>query len=605
MTDELRQAAFTPTYGAHLIDTERTRFVLWAPSARAVHVEVEGQPSQPMQATRDGNYEAEVGCGHGARYRYRVFGADDEEGTLVPDPASRAQDGDIDGPSLVVDPQRYCWRHSEWKGRPWHETVLYELHIGTLGGFDGVREKLAYLAELGVTAIELMPVSEFPGGRNWGYDGVLPYAVEASYGSPDDMKALIDEAHAHGLMVFLDVVYNHFGPDGNYLATYADAFFRDDLQTPWGPSIDFREPPVRRYFIDNALMWLQEYRLDGLRFDAVHAISERDFLVEMAREIRSHIDPQRHVHLVLENEGNNASLLDADHYTAQWNDDWHNVMHVLLTGEHEAYYSDFVEDATAKLVRCLSEGFIYQGERSRHGHVRGEPSAHLPTSAFVIFLQNHDQTGNRALGERLSLLADPDALVAAEVLLLLSPMMPLLFMGEEWGSTRPFLFFTEHRDELADAVREGRRSEFADFSAFRDEATRSRIPDPNAPQTFEDSIPDYELRNTQPHDDWLNRTRTLLNLRHHEIVPRLLGTQALGAEALDDKAVVARWRLGDGSRLTIAVNLSRNNVSAHGLAGGRCLFESRPGVANGVAEGHLLHHGAAAWLNTDMNEVTA
>ncbi|MDW5377670.1 malto-oligosyltrehalose trehalohydrolase [Halomonas sp. HP20-15] len=599
MRDELPQATFTPTYGAQPIDDERTRFVLWAPSARAVNVEVEGLPSQAMRATTDGHYEAEVACGHGARYRYRVFGAADEEGTPVPDPASRAQHGDIDGPSLVVDPRHYRWRHNDWQGRPWQETVLYELHIGTLGGFDGVREKLAYLADLGVTAIELMPVSEFPGGRNWGYDGVLPYAVEASYGSPDDMKALIDEAHAHGLQVFLDVVYNHFGPDGNYLATYADTFFRDDLQTPWGPSIDFRGPQVRRYFIDNALMWLQEYRLDGLRFDAVHAISERDFLVEMVREIRSHVDPQRHVHLVLENEGNNASLLDADHYTAQWSDDWHNVMHVLLTGEYEGYYADFVEDATAKLVRCLSEGFIYQGERSRHGHVRGEPSAHLPTSAFVIFLQNHDQTGNRALGERLSVLADPDALAAANVLLMLSPMMPLLFMGEEWGSTRPFLFFTEHRDALADAVREGRRSEFADFSAFQDEATRSRIPDPNALETFEASIPDYELRETPPHDAWLERTRTLLSLRHQHIVPRLPGTRSLGAEALGDKAVVARWRLGDGSRLTIAINLGGNDLAAQDLGGARCLFESRPDMESAAKEGRLMHHGAAAWLDAE------
>ncbi|TDX25364.1 maltooligosyl trehalose hydrolase [Modicisalibacter xianhensis] len=606
MKDETRQAIFAPTYGAHLLDTEHTRFVFWAPSAHAVHVEVEGHGSQPMQPTTEGHYQAEVACGHGARYRYRVFASDDDEGTLVPDPASRAQDGDIDGPSLVIDPQRYQWRHTEWKGRPWHETVLYELHVGTLGGLAGVREKLPYLAELGITAIELMPVSEFPGGRNWGYDGVLPYAVEASYGSPDDMKALIDEAHAHGLMVFLDVVYNHFGPDGNYLATYADAFFREDLQTPWGPSIDFREPHVRRYFIDNALMWLQEYRFDGLRFDAVHAISERDFLVEMAQEIRRHVDPQRHVHLVLENEGNNASLLDADHYTAQWSDDWHNVMHVLLTDEHEGYYADFVEDATAKLVRCLSEGFIYQGERSRHGHTRGEPSAHLPTSAFVIFLQNHDQTGNRALGERLSVLADPDALVAASVLLLLSPMVPLLFMGEEWGSTRPFLFFTEHNDALAEAVREGRRAEFADFSAFQDEATRSRIPDPNAPLTFEDSVPDYQLRETPPHDDWLDRTRTLLRLRHHDIVPRLPGTRSLGAQALGDKAVVARWRMNDGSRLTIALNLSGSEVPVHGVGDGRCLFESRPGVAGGVAEGRLVPHGAAAWLDSeDTNEVTA
>lgn len=593
---------YTATFGAQVTDDAHTRFSLWAPSATRVEVEIEGQPSMAMMSLEDGHFSVDVECGHGARYRYRVFADDEDAGTLVPDPAARAQAGDIDGPSLVIDPERYVWRHAEWQGRPWHETVLYELHIGALGGFEGVRQQLGYLASLGVTAIELMPVSEFPGGRNWGYDGVLPYAVEASYGSPDDMKALIDEAHAHGLMVFLDVVYNHFGPDGNYLASYAEAFFRSDLNTPWGDAIDFREPAVRRYFIDNALMWLQEYRLDGLRFDAVHAISERDFLVEMAEEIRANIDSQRHVHLVLENEANTASLLDGEHYTAQWSDDWHNVMHVLLTGEHEAYYSDFVDEATTKLVRCLSEGFIYQGEQSRHGHARGEPSAHLSPSAFVVFLQNHDQTGNRALGERLTELADPEALAAATVLLLLSPMVPLLFMGEEWGSTRPFLFFTEHRDELAEAVREGRRSEFADFSAFHDPATRERIPDPNALSTFEDSIPDFDCRESPPHDAWLVRYRTLLALRHDEIVPRMAGARALGAEALGDKAVVARWRMNDGCHLDIALNLSDAPVTAPGFGVGRCLYETGEGIAEDAERGTLAPRSAVAWLRDNPGD---
>ncbi|GAB2803114.1 malto-oligosyltrehalose trehalohydrolase [Halomonas shantousis] len=607
MHDELAQATFTPTFGAQVLDENRTRFVLWAPSIHKVCVEIEGRPSLPMTPAGEGRFEVEADCGHGARYRYRIFGDGDDQGSLVPDPASRAQAGDIDGPSLVIDPRRYVWKHPDWRGRPWHETVLYELHVGALGGFAGVRQQLGYLASLGVTAIELMPVSEFPGGRNWGYDGVLPYAVEAAYGSPEEMKALIDEAHAHGLMVFLDVVYNHFGPDGNYLASYAETFFRNDITTPWGPSIDFREPAVRRYFIDNALMWLQEYRLDGLRFDAVHAISERDFLVEMAQTIRAQVDPQRHVHLVLENEGNTASLLEPEYYSAQWSDDWHNVMHVLLTGEHEGYYSDFTDDATAKLVRCLSEGFIYQGERSRHGHVRGEPSAHLPPSAFVAFLQNHDQTGNRALGERLSVLADPDALAAATVLLLLSPMVPLLFMGEEWGSTRPFLFFTEHHDELADAVREGRRSEFADFSAFRDEATRQKIPDPNALQTFEDSVPDFARREQAPHDAWLSRYQTLLALRHGEIVPRLDGSAALGAEALGDKAVVARWRMNDDSQLVIALNLGDTPATTRGFGVGQCLYETAEGIAVDAESGTLAPRSAVAWLrsNPGEEEVTA
>ncbi|SFU44908.1 malto-oligosyltrehalose trehalohydrolase [Halomonas korlensis] len=593
-----------PTYGAQVIDEATTRFVLWAPTAAGVAVEIEGQPSMMMQAGDEGHFMIEAPVGHGARYRYRVFSDDDDSGTLVPDPASRAQAGDIDAPSLVIDPKRYAWRHSGWQGRPWHETVLYELHVGALGGFDGVRRYLPYLASLGVTAIELMPVAEFPGARNWGYDGVLPYAVEASYGSPDDMKALIDEAHGLGLMVFLDVVYNHFGPDGNYLAHYAGSFFRDDLITPWGPSIDFRVPAVRRFFIDNARMWLEEYRLDGLRFDAVHAISEKDFLVEMAHEIHDAIGAPRRVHLVLENEGNTASLLGPRGFNAQWNDDWHNVMHVLLTGEQEGYYRDFVDNATQKLARCLGEGFIYQGQRSRHGQSRGEPSAHLPPTAFVAFLQNHDQTGNRALGERLTLLADHEALCAATVVLLLSPMVPLLFMGEEWGSTRPFLFFTDHRDALAEAVRQGRRAEFADFSAFRDEAVRETIPDPNAPQTFTDSIPDFDARETPAHAAWLAHYRALLTLRRHEIVPRLKGkgAKALGAEVLGEKAVVARWRMNDASHLVIALNLGDTPVATSGFGVGHCLYETRHNAAVEAESGRLPARTAVAWRRANPGD---
>lgn len=602
---ELQKPAFQPTFGAHLMGEDCTHFSLWAPGVKRVDLLVEGLPSITMTPNGDGCVTAEASCGHGACYRYRIFTEGDEHGSLVPDPAARAQEGDITGPSVVIDPRHYEWKNSDWQGRPWHETVLYELHVGTLGGFEGVRQQLPYLAEMGITAIELMPVAEFPGARNWGYDGVLPYAVEASYGSPDDMKALIDEAHALGLMVFLDVVYNHFGPDGNYLASYASDFFREDMVTPWGPSIDFRQPMVRRYFIDNALMWLEEYRLDGLRFDAVHAISEQDFLVELAEEIRTRIDPKRHVHLVLENEGNTASLLNQQHFTAQWNDDWHNVMHVLLTDEQEGYYSDFIDDATPRLARCLSEGFIFQGQRSRHGHSRGESSAHLPPTAFVAFLQNHDQTGNRALGERLSVLADAKMLEAATLLLLLSPMVPLLFMGEEWGSTQPFLFFTEHKDELAQAVREGRRGEFADFNAFRDEMSRECIPDPNDFSTFEASIPDIEARETPPYSACLARYRTLLALRHQYIVPRLQGASALGADVVGDKAVVARWQMNDETQLVIALNLGNDPAATPGLGVGQLLHETAEGAAMAAQSGRLPPHAAAAWLchNPGVEEV--
>lgn len=602
MTDAAASFVFKSRFGTQVLGPNRTRFRLWAPTAGNVTLELDGGPNLPMSAVDDGFFELEVNTGPGTLYYYRVSKHVADPGIRVPDPAARAQLGDIDGPSQVIDPAAFVWKHAQWPGRPWTETILYELHPGLLGGFEGVRKHLQYLVELGVTAIELMPVAEFPGGRNWGYDGALLYAVEASYGGPEQLKALIDEAHGCGLMVFLDVVYNHFGPAGNYLAAYAGPFFREDIITPWGAAIDFRQPQVRQFFIDNALLWLLEYQFDGLRFDAVHAISERDFLVEMAEEVRRNIPPGRQVHLVLENERNAATLLDEAHYTAQWNDDAHNVLHVLLTGEQEGYYSDFVEQPTEKLLRCLREGFIYQGQRSRHGHGRGEPSGGLPPYAFVLFLQNHDQTGNRALGERLLSIAEPDAVFAATVLQLLSPMVPLLFMGEEWGSERPFLYFTEHHAELADAVREGRRGEFADFAAFKDEAQRERIPDPNAVDTFNASVPDFDARERSPHREWLQRYKDLLRLRQREIIPRLAGSHTLAAEALGEGAVLARWRLGDGAELAIALNLGADAV-ALGAAdpdyAWRCLYESRDDARLAAAQGRLPGRTALAWLGLE------
>ncbi|WP_111413973.1 malto-oligosyltrehalose trehalohydrolase [Billgrantia lactosivorans] len=589
---------FQYTFGAQVIGPQWTQFALWAPSAARVELEVEGLAAVAMTQAGEGRFVGEAPCDHGARYRFRVFLDETPEGVAVPDPAARAQAGGIEGPSLVVDPYRHAWRHADWQGRPWHETVLYELHLGTLGGLQAARQWLPYLAGLGVTAVELMPVAAFPGERNWGYDGVLPYAVDESYGDPDTLKAFVDDAHGLGLMVFLDVVYNHFGPDGNFLPRYAGAFFRQDRQTPWGPAIDFRQPMVRRFFIENALMWLDEYRFDGLRLDAVHAIAERDFLVELAETLRSRLDPRRHVHLVLENEHNDAALLEPGLFDAQWNDDWHNVMHVLLTGEREGYYAEFADAPTAKLVRCLGEGFVFQGEATQSGAPRGSPSGHLPPTAFVAFLQNHDQIGNRALGERLTRLADPEALAAATLLLLLSPMVPLLFMGEEWASRRPFLFFTDHRDALAEAVREGRRAEFAAFRAFQDPTSRAAIPDPNDAATFEASKPDLAARDTVPHADWLALVRRLLAIRHAEIVPRLDGTCALGAEALGERAVVARWRMNDDTQLVIAMNLGEAPAATSAFGIGRHLYETRAGVAVATESGSLPARCAAAWLRS-------
>ncbi|SDG30481.1 malto-oligosyltrehalose trehalohydrolase [Phytopseudomonas seleniipraecipitans] len=553
-------------HGAWLDDQGQTRFNLWAPDAKRVAVVLQDDQQHEMTAD-NGWFSTTLEVAAGTDYRYLI---NDE--LQVPDPASRWQASDVHGPSRVADPDQYAWRTDDWQGRPWQETVLYELHVGTLGGYAGVAEKLQDLADLGVTAIELMPLGEFPGGRNWGYDGVLPFAPDSSYGTPDDLRALIDRAHELGLMVFIDVVYNHFGPDGNYLGQYASAFFREDVHTPWGAAIDFRRREVRDFFIDNALMWVQDYRVDGLRLDAVHAIGERDFLIELAERLHGSIPSTRHLHLVLENEHNDAELLQRG-FIAQWNDDGHNVLHHLLTGEREGYYADYAEDATQKLARCLREGFIYQGENTRRGTARGSSSGHLPPSSFVLFLQNHDQIGNRAVGERLLALADVDALKSATALLLLSPMIPLLFMGEEWGCEQPFQFFTSHNDELGEAVRKGRQNEFSEFSKFSGQA----IPTPNDEQTFKASAPDYAMRTSPAAQSWLAFYGELLALRHQHIVPRLLGSQALESRVLGEAAVAASWQLGDGQTLHIDLNLSDTHVPTDAHDQGHTLFAYRAG----------------------------
>lgn len=531
-------------HGAQLLDATSARFALWAPDARSVSVEIGQRPPVELLAEGDGWYSVVTACQAGDRYHFRI----DAE-LQVADPASRYQPEGVQGPSALVDLSGYAWQHP-WQGRPWHEAVIQELHVGLLGGYSGVAEAVPRLAALGTSAIELMPLGQFPGERNWGYDGVLPFAPQHSYGTPLEFCALVDAAHGHGLMVLVDVVYNHFGPDGNYLQRYASPFFRDDRQTPWGAAIDFRKPEVREYFIQNALMWLCDYRCDGLRLDAVHAIDQPDFLVELAQRVRAAVEPGRQVWLVLENEHNQASLLQQG-FDAQWNDDGHNALHVLLTGETEGYYADYAKRPIEQLARCLAEGFAFQGQPDRHGVPRGEPSGHLAPSAFVLFLQNHDQVGNRALGERLTRLCPPQALRAATALLLLAPMIPLLFMGDDDGSREPFLFFTDFHDELADAVREGRRGEFAHFSAFTDPRQREQIPDPNAETTFDTS----RLHHKEVLAGWHGLYQQLLDLRRRHIIPHLPGTRALGTDVLGDKALTARWRLGDGHVLRIDLNL--------------------------------------------------
>ncbi|MGU3538207.1 malto-oligosyltrehalose trehalohydrolase [Methylobacterium sp. A54F] len=549
----------TMDFGAE-ISGDGVRFALWAPTAGDVTLVVDGADHAIPKAGGGWRRVTLPGVGAGARYGYRIDGD-----LVVPDPAARFQPDDVSGLSEVIDPAAYAWRDSGWKGRPFEEAVIYEAHVGTAtpeGTYAGLAEKLPALRDLGVTAIELLPLADFKGSRNWGYDGVLPYAPDGAYGRPDDLKRLIDRAHELGLMVYLDAVYNHFGPAGNYLNAYAKTFFTERHQTPWGAGINFdgRESghTVRQFFIQNALYWLEEYHFDGLRFDAVHAIlddSPTHFLQELGETVRRTF-PDRQIHLMLENEANQARWLERDTagkprmHDAQWADDLHHCWHVLLTGEDSGYYASFSDKPVEHLARCLAEGFAYQGEpfRTLDNHPRGEPSGHLPPSAFVTFLQNHDQVGNRALGERLSHLADPAKLDLARAGLLLAPQIPMLWMGEEWSASTPFLFFVDFAPdtELNTAVREGRRREFKSFAAFADDT--SVIPDPTEAKTFTDSRLDWSERERSPHREVLAETTRLLALRRDVLVPLAKsGYRGAAAHLPRPDVVDCTWRFGTGT----------------------------------------------------------
>ena len=444
--------------------------------------------------------------------------------------------------------------------------MIYELHIGAFtpqGTFRGAIEKLDHLRSLGVTALQIMPIADFPGRRNWGYDGVLPYAVDSSYGRPEDLKALLDAAHMHALMVFLDVVYNHFGPDGNYIASYAPEFFTNRHKTPWGPAINFAALPVREFVIQNALAWLGDYGFDGLRLDAVHAIhddSETHILRELSDRVRRAF-PNRHIHLILENEENQAAFIGETDIRRKWNDDVHHVLHTAVTDERQTYYREYQGDSE-KLGRALAEGFAFQGEVMEHrGSVRGEPSAHLPPEKFIAFLQNHDQIGNRALGDRMAATARPDALRAANAVYLLLPQIPMLFMGEEWASRAPFPFFCDFSGELAEKVRDGRFAEFREFAGLRD-----RIPDPQADATFASAKLDWENAHRT---DWLDWYQRIIATRRESIVP-LLHRIRSGASyrVIGTGAVEVAW-----PGLTLAANLSGITCSGFPAPEGRVIWQ--------------------------------
>lgn len=536
-----------------------TTFRLWAPAASRVELLLDNA-CFAMREQSDGWYVlSRPDAGPGSRYRFRV-----EDEIVVPDPASQFQPDDVRGPSEVID-HAYAWNMPEWRGRPWHEAVILELHIGSFtpeGTFRGAIHKLGNVAAAGFTAIELMPIAEFAGRWNWGYDGVLLFAPDSAYGRPEDLKALIDAAHRHGLIVFLDVVYNHFGPEGNYLRQYVPQFFTSYHTTPWGEAIDYRVPEVRAFAIENAVHWLEAYRFDGLRLDAVHAIvepGEPSVLEDISRAVGSlAARTNRHIHLVLENDDNRASILDpvanppGGRYRAQWNDDYHHAWHVLLTGEIAGYYRDY-EKAESHIARTLAEGFAYQGEPSPHrnGKTRGEPSEHLPRAAFVNFIQNHDQIGNRPKGERLSVLAQPAALEAALAVLLLQPSPPLMFMGEEWGAIEPFPFFCDFSGELAEAVRNGRKNEFAEAYSKHADA----IPDPMEKETRDAAILDWSARERPIHAKRLAFTRSLLTARKRWIAPLLPEMIGKASAGIKSGILTAHWPAG-GKSLMMLANLS-------------------------------------------------
>jgi maltooligosyltrehalose trehalohydrolase len=578
-------------FGAELTDDGRVRFRLWAPGAKQVDVTlIEGERTLPMTPLGKGWYELVTDQAQaGSLYRYRINGE-----RPVPDPASRRNPQDVHGPSEVLDPTDFDWTDDGWQARPWPEAVVYELHVGTFspeGTFAGVEAKLDHLVTLGVTVIELMPLADFPGKRGWGYDGVLPYAPETAYGTPNELKSLVCAAHERGLAVILDVVYNHFGPEGNYLGLYAPQFFTERHHTPWGAAINFDgddSRTVRDFFINNALYWLEEYHFDGLRFDAVHAIiddSKKHIMTEIAETLRAYAGGGRHIYLVLENAANQARFLGApgrrDKYDAQWHDEVHHCLHTILTGEADGYYRKFAEEPHSKLCRYLAEGF----------------DAHLPPTAFVTFLQNHDQIGNRALGERLGqIVKSKDALRAATAVLLLAPNPAMLFMGEEWNAPHPFPYFCDFEPELAAKVRAGRKREFEHFERFRDPGNAAAIPDPTSPATLQSARLDWSRLTSAAHEEWLDFYQRLLAIRRHEIVPLMPDIRFATCSKVDSGVAFAvDWALAEGSVLHLIANLADDPARLVGRTAGRLIYATHPNIRATVTRNELAPW-SVTWL---------
>jgi malto-oligosyltrehalose trehalohydrolase len=499
---------FALPFGAELLDEGGVRFRFFAPAADTVKLAIEGRDALPMQADGHGWHALDVAdAGAGVRYRYVL-----PDGTAVPDPVSRFQPEDVAGPSEVIDPGAYAWHGSEWRGRPWHEAVLYELHVGTFtpeGTFRAAMAKLDHIAALGVTGIELMTISDFAGTRNWGYDTVLLYAPDSAYGRPEDLKAFVDAAHARGLMVILDVVYNHFGPEGNYLPMYFPQILSRAHQTAWGPALNFDgecSGEARELVLQNAVFWLDEYNVDGLRLDATHAIIDngpRHLLDELAERVHAYAG-DRHVPLILENENNIARQLRrggegaCECYTAQWN---HDIDHLLGAGFMGAMQERKQDDKgeTDRLGKALSEGFVIAAQENKEEY---EAGCHVPPNAFVGFLQSHDLIGNRIFGERVTSLLPREVVRALVAVILLAPQAPMLFMGEEWGATSPFPYFCDFHGDLSVAVQKGRREQISKLPGVSQEDL-DKAPDPQAESTFRSAQLRWEEVEEPRHREWI------------------------------------------------------------------------------------------------------
>ena len=575
-------------FGAELDATGAVRFRLWAPAAQQVELVVLDEPSRSfaMQSQPGGWFGLTTDAARpGSLYRFRLEG-----GQEVADPAARFNPQGVHGPSEVIDPQAYAWHDAEWRTPPWHGAVIYELHVGTFsaaGTFAGASAHLPHLVRLGVTTIELMPIAAFPGTRGWGYDGVLPFAPHPCYGTPAELKDFIAAAHRHGLAVLLDVVYNPFGPEGNYMHLYAPQFFNPRHHTPWGAALNFDGPDnrtVRDFFIHNALYWLEEYHFDGLRLDAVHALrddGEPHIVSELARAARAATGSRGPVYLTLENFDNAARFLGRpgapSTCDAQWNDDVHHCLHVVLTGETHGYYADFLERPRTLLCRALAEGFAYQGERSRHaGAPRGEPSAQLPPTAFINFLQNHDQVGNRAHGERITRLVDDEqALRAASAVLLLAPFPPLIFMGEEWGAMEPFPWFCDFEPQLARQVVAHREREFPG------------APDATAAATFESARLDWNQLTHAAPARMLSHYRRLLAVRRRDIVPLIPQFGAGRCQRRTDSGAFSVDWAADGHVLHLIANLDARPAPLPQAPAGRAIFATHADIRAAAARNEL------------------